>query len=237
LVVREIPDSPLEPETTRSYPKKSLKDIPPAWIKSREVEADSPPVLKGPGPGVKETQMQVAEPVGDLRCPKHPENPQIVGGPDSKRAGQYLGFCRQCLAELRQQKGKGKKAAISGATAEGEVITAVAPEAGALAPPLEKATVLCPVHHLPIKYNVKGVSMGGCIKCRQEIAAMGGYRAKIKAAIDPMEKVFESYPDELAWIREVAGCQVRTPEQQLVYLVRQAMSGMAGQRTDKTWVD
>jgi hypothetical protein len=32
-------------------------------------------------------------------CPRHPAEPQIACGPDSKRAGQYLGACKVCMAE------------------------------------------------------------------------------------------------------------------------------------------
>jgi hypothetical protein len=64
--------------------------------------------------------------------------------------------------------------------------------------------------------------MGGCEECRREIAAMGGAKAKIQLAQNPIELIFAAYPEELAWLLESARDQVRTPEGQLIYLVRQA---------------
>jgi|WetSurMetagenome_2_1015567.scaffolds.fasta_scaffold46588_3 hypothetical protein len=40
------------------------------------------------------------------RCPKHPAEPQVACGPDSKRAGQYLGACKICMAERRTGREK-----------------------------------------------------------------------------------------------------------------------------------
>ncbi len=43
------------------------------------------------------------------RCPRHPEEPQVACSPDSKRAGQYLGACKICMAERKVgRKGKDK---------------------------------------------------------------------------------------------------------------------------------
>ena len=54
---------------------------------------------------VKETQqeelMEFQNVVEAPRCPKHPEELQMQCGPESKRAGQYLGACRVCMAERK----------------------------------------------------------------------------------------------------------------------------------------
>lgn len=83
---------------------------------------------------------------------------------------------------------------------------------------------MCTTHNLPIKFNAKGISMGGCEECRREIAAMGGHKAKIQLALNPLERVFAGHTDELEWLCSYAQKQVRTPEGQLIFMVKQAMA-------------
>jgi len=87
---------------------------------------------------------------------------------------------------------------------------------------------MCLAHNLPIKFYAKGISMGGCEECRREIAAMGGHKAKIQLAMNPLERIFADHPAELSWLRDHARDQVRTPEGQLIFLVRSAMALVPG---------
>jgi hypothetical protein len=66
--------------------------------------------------------------------------------------------------------------------------------------------------------------MGGCEECRREIAAMGGHKAKMQLAQNPLERVFHGHADALTWLCSYASEQVRTPEGQLVFMVKQAMA-------------
>jgi hypothetical protein len=66
--------------------------------------------------------------------------------------------------------------------------------------------------------------MGGCEECRREIAALGGHKARILLAQSPLERVFAKHRDELAWLCSYAQKQVRTPEGQLIFMVKQAMA-------------
>jgi hypothetical protein len=91
------------------------------------------------------------------------------------------------------------------------------------APRVQPEAPMCITHNLPIKFNAKGISMGGCEECRREIAAMGGHKAKIQLAMNPLERVFADHPKELEWLCSHAREQVRSPEGQLIYLCKQAM--------------
>jgi hypothetical protein len=171
------------------------------------------------------------------RCPKHPHEPQIGCSPDGKRAGQYLGACQKCMAERRL--GRKPKGTMTPAVARDLGIAPVPaptvkpicqtptpdPEINVHLPGLaaDPSPPMCTTHNLPIKFNAKGISMGGCEVCRREIAAMGGHKAKILAAVDPLERIFADHDAELEWLVGVARDQVRTPEGHLVYLVRVAM--------------
>jgi hypothetical protein len=75
--------------------------------------------------GPRKIPMAVEEVTGELstsdpapRCPKHPKEPQVACGPDSKRAGQYLGACKVCMAERKTgRKPKPGKAMMTAAVA------------------------------------------------------------------------------------------------------------------------
>jgi hypothetical protein len=68
----------------------------------KKAEMEIMPKLKGP-------QAGTPAPLSP-RCPKHPHEPQVQCGPDSKRAGQYLGACKVCMAERKVgRKKKGVK--------------------------------------------------------------------------------------------------------------------------------
>jgi hypothetical protein len=84
---------------------------------------------------------------------------------------------------------------------------------------------LCPKHNLPIKYNAKGVSMGGCQACRTEISARGGAKVGEFYKIPPVDRIFEDFPEIGEWIKAQAADSIRTPEQQVVFICKQAMAG------------
>ena len=65
--------------------------------------------------------------------------------------------------------------------------------------------------------------MGGCEECRREIACMGGHKAKIQLAMNPLERIFADHSNELEWLYKEAREQVRSPEGQLIYLLKLAM--------------
>lgn len=166
------------------------------------------------------------------RCPKHPEEPQIAC--KGARAGQYLGACQVCMQERRVGR-KGKEKMTPAVVRDLGIWTKPAPPyplqpapAPAPAPAVHGGEVtparpMCLTHNLPIKFNAKGISMGGCEECRREIAAMGGHKAKIQLAANPLERVFAGYEAELAWLLQLAAEQLRTPAAQLVFLLRQTM--------------
>lgn len=180
------------------------------------------------------------------RCPKHPNEPRMVCSESSKRAGQFLGACKICLAERKvgRKPGAGlekmtpavardlKRApSVSKSSPPVDPAPAAAtPAAASPAAPIKINKVqivqgMCLTHNLPIKFNAKGFSMGGCEECRREISALGGHKARIILAQNPLERIFADYSAELAWLYALAGKLVRTPEAQLVFLVRQAMAG------------
>jgi hypothetical protein len=64
------------------------------------------------------------------RCPKHLDEPQIQCGPDSKRAGQYLGVCKICIGERRIGRKKG--------TNEEKMMPAVARDLGKKGPKMRQ---------------------------------------------------------------------------------------------------
>jgi hypothetical protein len=64
------------------------------------------------------------------RCPKHQAEPQVQCGPDSKRAGQYLGACKVCMAERKVgRKASTTKAKMTPAVARDLGIVTVPPPA------------------------------------------------------------------------------------------------------------
>jgi hypothetical protein len=172
-------------------------------------------------------------------CPRHPNELQVACSETGKRAGQFMGACKVCMAERRvgrKPKGtekmtpavlldlKKKKGEVSVAESNAAIVPPVMENPALLpvAPPASGNSPLCTRHNRPIRFNRLGVSMGGCEECRREIAAIGGAKTKIQLAQNPIERIFAAYPDKLAWLLETAGSQVRTPEGQLIYLVRQA---------------
>jgi hypothetical protein len=73
------------------------------------------------------------------------------------------------------------------------------------------AKQVCAKHGKPIKFNRRGVSMGGCEDCRKEISACGG------AAADPMVRLFKGREELRAWLEAEGHRNCRSPEQQMVY--------------------
>jgi hypothetical protein len=189
---------------------------------------------------------RVAPPVKGQFCKHHP----TVESHKNKN-GAYMGLCRECLAirAADNSRNRGKpvvqekmtpavardlrmvKEAMAAATKPGfqspdiigDSAPGVTPHPDVQSISLSGALPMCAKHNLPVKYNCLGVSMGGCQECRREIAAMGGCKARIQAAIDPLERLFADFTEELAWLRAQAESQIREPEKQLVFLVRQAM--------------
>lgn len=126
-------------------------------------------------------------------CPKHPAEPQVQCGPDSKRAGQYLGACKVCMAERKVGRGpkktekmtpavardlrKGGSASVKGAMvfkSEAEAAVHV-PESKTSAPSIPPVMALgeiptcprpdCEAPGSPVKIDKLGRSMGMCQAC------------------------------------------------------------------------
>lgn len=77
---------------------------------------------------------------------------------------------------------------------------------------------MCPKYNKPIKYNAFGVSMGGCEDCRREMVSRKG-----TPATQFLTRLFDGHDDLFEWIVTTAAAQVRTPHQQVIYLLKTAM--------------
>ena len=200
-----------------------LGKLTPGESIDRSVEGTSPVSSSITGPPQAKGQF----------CKNHPEIESKID-----KNGHHMGLCRECLAAraAANSRKRGLKVAKKKMTpavardlgiAPAQPVRQISPaetkiDVHATAPTPDPQP-MCLTHNLPIKFNAKGVSMGGCEECRREIAAMGGHKAKIQLSMHPLERVFAGHDVELEWLYSQAREQVRTPEGQLIYLCKQAM--------------
>lgn len=150
--------------------------------------------------GQKEEAMAEAERVlgpGKLtavevpRCPNHPEEPQVACGPNTKRAGQYLGSCKVCMVERGAKRIKVKD----------EMSPAVARDLAKKSVPVKP---VCQISPDPEPINVHLDAM----KISPE-------EKTITLLLD-----FTEYPEVFQKLRAEALASCRTPELQAIYFIK-----------------
>lgn len=187
------------------------------------------------------------------RCPVHHNEPQIQCGPDSKRAGQYLGACKVCMAERKvgrkanktkekmtpavaRDLGSGglasmRKAVVFKDEAEAERVLGsgkvllVKPEAVVNEIPLCKKPD-CEAPGSPVKIDKLGRSMGMCQAC---VAARGrriGIEAYKAQKITPPVAIplnQAKYAELREWLVAQADENERTLQAEIIYRLKLVM--------------
>lgn len=159
-------------------------------------------------------------------CKNHPGTPQHKNS----------GFCLECLRERATRNSKNRKDRKLAEQPKGEAQSMATPvnltekEADKLGflHLTKKDEDICEKHGLPIKYNSKGVSMGGCEQCRREISRAGGSAASLES------QLFSGYPEILEYLKREAKDSVRTVKEQIVWCCKKVMQVKGGEVYAKT---
>lgn len=169
------------------------------------------------------------------RCPKHPQEPQIGCSDSGKRAGQFMGACKICLAE--RKLGRKPKTAkekmtptvardLAKGTADGNVCATGAPsskistKAGSPGPEHP-----CPEHPENERHRDKNDRLlPVCKTCysiqgKKNLIPGQGCKAGNVVLAFP-----EKYAEVGAWFWSQVEENVRTPQEQLIYLCKRAMA-------------
>jgi hypothetical protein len=183
------------------------------------------------------------------RCPKHPNEPQVQCGPDSKRAGQYLGACLVCMAERRvgrkgkdsmtpavaRDLGKGgltsvKSAVVFKDEAEAERVLGPGKVPAATVAVAEDTPLCknpdCPSPGSPAKIDKLGRSMGLCLKClsaRGRKVGIGNYERGITSAPVSIPLNQAKYAEIKAWLETQAAENERTLQAEIMYRLKIVM--------------
>jgi hypothetical protein len=112
LVEREAPVIPPD-EKNRTITVSAIEEAIPLDERKSESKLNDIPLTAKEGVmeytgDIRPEVTMGAQFVGPPQCPKHPQEPQVQCGPDSKRAGQFMGVCKICMAERRLGRKKGK---------------------------------------------------------------------------------------------------------------------------------
>jgi hypothetical protein len=186
------------------------------------------------------------------RCPKHPEEPQVQCGPDSKRAGQYLGACKACMAERKV----GRKPNMS----KEKMTPAVARDLGIVpAPPVppvrqntpaeseidaQPAPVVtyplsafadeiptcprpdCEAPGSPVKIDRLGRNMGMCVACisaRGRKAGINNHERGLTAPPVSIPLNLAKYSEIKAWLEAQAEENERTLQAEIIFRLKLSM--------------
>lgn len=126
------PSSPPEPEKAPVM----TSPLPTSRMKTELINT----VVLPPGPICQNEGKDMTENMTTPRCPKHPAEPQIVLS--GKRAGQFMGACKLCMAD-RKANGAGRRKKVPPVAAE------VQPSAGQAA--LGEINNITPVEDLRLQ--------------------------------------------------------------------------------------
>ena len=151
-------------------------------------------------------------------CKHHPETES-----HKNKNGIYTGLCRECLAARASRNSRmrgravdkkdmtpavardlGKKPATRSVSSLGgsdPEFTGEQSTEAYIAEMRGRPLEVCAKHKLPIKFNPD---------------------------LNPLEVIFTDFPDEWAWLREYSREQVRSPEQQLVFMLRKFRANIEG---------
>lgn len=186
------------------------------------------------------------------RCPKHPEEPQVQCGPDSKRAGQYLGACKICMA-ARKVGRKGTKAmekmtpavprdlgivpappvppVRQNTPAESEIDVQPAPVVTYPLSAFADEIPTCPrpdceAPGSPVKIDRLGRNMGMCVACMSAKGRKAGINNHERGLTAPPVSIplnQGKYAEIKAWLEAQADENERTLQAQIMYVLKMAM--------------